>query len=119
MRTLSTTLFAVAFAHIAYAADLPSKAPSAPAAVAPNWTGFYVGLNFGYGWSPDRAAAISGNTPASQNLLDFSPGVNPFGLKVCLVPLTRFALLDRTPSRRVGLPGAALRCCPTSGFLIA
>lgn len=36
-----------------HAADLPAKAPfyKAPAAIAPSWTGFYAGLNAGYGWS--------------------------------------------------------------------
>src|SRR6476469_718642 len=37
----------------ASAADLPTKAPPyiAPVAVAPNWSGYYVGLNAGGVWS--------------------------------------------------------------------
>jgi outer membrane immunogenic protein len=36
----------------AFAADLPTKkAPPAPPAPAPIWTGFYAGLNFGGGWN--------------------------------------------------------------------
>jgi outer membrane immunogenic protein len=36
----------------ALAADLPAKAPvyKAPAVVVPDWTGFYAGINGGYGW---------------------------------------------------------------------
>jgi len=39
------------FAQAASAADMPTKAPilKAPAAVATNWTGFYVNGGFGYG----------------------------------------------------------------------
>ena len=41
------------------AADLPVKAPPAltPAAiVAPNWTGFYVGVNAGYAWGQNATS---------------------------------------------------------------
>jgi outer membrane immunogenic protein len=34
----------------ASAADLPMKAPPAPVAMVYSWTGFYVGVNGGYGW---------------------------------------------------------------------
>jgi outer membrane immunogenic protein len=39
----------------AYAADMPTKAPvyKAPPQAALSWTGFYAGLQAGYGWSPD------------------------------------------------------------------
>ena len=47
----------------AFAADLPSR-KSAPVLVAPapimTWTGFYVGLNAGYGWSADPSTRLTG-----------------------------------------------------------
>ena len=46
---LAATL-AVTATSAAVAADLPVKAP-APVAVAATWTGFYAGLNAGYGWA--------------------------------------------------------------------
>jgi outer membrane immunogenic protein len=39
-----------ALAAPAFAADMPLKAPPAPVAPAPLWTGFYLGLNAGYSW---------------------------------------------------------------------
>jgi outer membrane immunogenic protein len=47
----ATILFALTAA--AGAADLPMRPAPAPIAVAPlfTWTGFYVGVNAGYGWS--------------------------------------------------------------------
>lgn len=49
---LLATVAAIGFASIASAADMPVKAH--PMVVAPyNWTGFYVGVNGGYGWSSD------------------------------------------------------------------
>ena len=42
------------FGASAFAADMPTKAPPADAPIAPppyNWSGFYVGTNFGGGWT--------------------------------------------------------------------
>jgi hypothetical protein len=41
------------FGVSAFAADMPTKAPpaSTPIAVPFNWSGFYVGTNFGGGWT--------------------------------------------------------------------
>ena len=58
MRTLSSALGAalalVTVSTAAFAADMPARTyTKAPAIMAPamyNWTGFYVGLNGGYGW---------------------------------------------------------------------
>jgi outer membrane immunogenic protein len=44
-------LLAVAMASPSFAADLPRPAYKAPLYVAPfSWSGFYVGINGGYGW---------------------------------------------------------------------
>ena len=40
----------------ALAADMPGEAPPAAEPV-PNWTGFYIGTNGGYGWSKDSTTA--------------------------------------------------------------
>ncbi len=49
----------------AQAADLPAPTYKAPAYVAPvpifSWTGFYVGLNGGYGWGKSNWSGSGGN----------------------------------------------------------
>lgn len=47
-------------AGAASAADLPATAYKAPPMVAPafDWTGFYIGANFGYGWGRDTISAF-------------------------------------------------------------
>ena len=52
---------AVALTSAAMAADIPLKAP-APAYYAPafSWTGFYAGINAGYGWSNSFADNAKG-----------------------------------------------------------
>ena len=48
---------AVAFTQIAAAADMPVKAPVAPVpAPIYGWTGFYVGVHAGWGWSSSTVA---------------------------------------------------------------
>jgi outer membrane immunogenic protein len=61
----------VGLASVAYAADLPTKAPvyKAPVAVAPSWTGFYIGANFGGGWG-SRNVNYSPNDPGSVALFN-------------------------------------------------
>src|SRR3954467_3783737 len=46
----------------AHSADLP-RSYKAPVYVAPvyNWTGFYVGINGGYGWGQSKWAGTGGN----------------------------------------------------------
>jgi outer membrane immunogenic protein len=68
----------VGFASMASATDLPVKAPmytKAPV-MAPmyNWTGFYVGANFGYSWGSQDTSLVSGGATL------FSEGVHPEGV---------------------------------------
>ena len=70
----SVALLALAAAGPAVAADVPVKAPvykAAPAAVmaAYNWTGFYAGVNAGYGWG-DPSFNLTGDNEAGQNLVN-------------------------------------------------
>ncbi|HET7848583.1 MAG TPA: outer membrane beta-barrel protein [Pseudolabrys sp.] len=56
LATLVAALVGLGATQLAWAADMPVKAPitKAPAAVAPAWTGFYVNGGFGYGmWTAD------------------------------------------------------------------
>ncbi|MGB7020000.1 MAG: porin family protein, partial [Xanthobacteraceae bacterium] len=53
-RLLLASIVAIGlFGASAFAADLPTKAPPYTAAVAPsyNWSGLYVGANFGGAWT--------------------------------------------------------------------
>ena len=68
---------AVLSAQLAFAADLPTKAPMAPAPMMPpvyNWTGFYIGGQVGGGWAHDTITHVDGGAlfPAGfvQNSLD-------------------------------------------------
>ena len=67
----------------AIAADLPMKAPApalTPAAVVHNWTGFYVGINGGYGWADHNWTYVAGgvtvNHTASGGLIGGTIGGN-------------------------------------------
>src|SRR5664279_372777 len=56
----------IGFASVASAADMPVKAAPMVAPVAAyNWTGFYVGVNGGYG-EGNRSATFTPNDPLVQ-----------------------------------------------------
>ena len=85
IKIFTSALLASTVAGSAFAADLPSR--RAPVVVAPapimTWTGFYAGLNAGYGWSnTNRANTYLGpeNVPAFEALL--APGAVPSSLPV-------------------------------------
>lgn len=69
MRRFVLALAALGFvsSQAALAADLPTRtvAPVAPAVLPTTWTGFYAGLNLGYGW-----ANVGGDNGFSNNNLD-------------------------------------------------
>jgi opacity protein-like surface antigen len=49
---VSTALVALSVAASVHAADIPTKAPPAPVSAPPyNWSGFYIGANFGGAWT--------------------------------------------------------------------
>ena len=67
---LAVTAITLGFGQIVSAADLPVKAPVAPVA-APDWTGFYIGLNTG---------GSIGTGSASQNAAFNSAAIGANGL---------------------------------------
>lgn len=76
---------AVAGTTAARAADLPARTPApvykAPAALPYNWSGFYLGLNGGYGWgrsswSDPTVGADSGSFNTSGGLIGGQMGYN-------------------------------------------
>jgi len=56
-------LMAVSMASPSFAADLPRPAYKAPMYVAPfSWTGFYIGINGGYGWGKTNWSNVFGSS---------------------------------------------------------
>jgi outer membrane immunogenic protein len=61
----------------ALAADMPMKAPSTPAP-AYSWTGFYIGVNAGWGWDVTQFQYnVTGATPATASSGGL-PAASPF-----------------------------------------
>lgn len=73
---------ALALTAPALAADLPYKAP-APAYYAPqfSWTGFYAGINGGYGWSDSFADKAKGGIYGGQLGYNWQIGSFVLGLE--------------------------------------
>ena len=74
-------LLAAAMALPAFAADFPQPAFKAPYAAPWNWTGFYVGINGGYGWGKSSwtdpvAATTTGDFNVSGALAGGTIGYN-------------------------------------------
>src|SRR5262245_3457196 len=65
--------FSVTAAASVFAADMPVKAPVAPAAIPYSWTGFYVGANVGYSWGRAETDFVLPNL-AAFGLRTFSQG---------------------------------------------
>src|SRR5665647_2068152 len=61
--TVGAGLLAAAMVSPSFAADLPRPAYKAPIYVAPfSWSGFYVGINGGYGWGKSSWSNAVANT---------------------------------------------------------
>ena len=73
-------LLAAMMAAPSFAADLPRPAYKAPVYVAPfSWTGFYIGINGGYGWGTTNwtnALATTGNFDVKGWLVGGTLGYN-------------------------------------------
>jgi outer membrane immunogenic protein len=72
---------AVLSAQLAFAADLPTKAPMAPAPMMPpvyNWTGFYIGGQVGGGWAKDTVTHVDGGANFPAGFVQGS--INPSGI---------------------------------------
>jgi len=73
-------LMAAAMATPSLAADLPRPAFKSPVFVAPfSWSGFYVGINGGYGWGTSNwsnALSTTGNFKTTGGLVGGTAGYN-------------------------------------------
>ena len=79
-RVLLTTISLLAFtATAALAADLPRRMPAKAPAMVPvgyNWTGFYLGINGGYGWGRSSWDAFATSTDVSGGMAGLTAGYN-------------------------------------------
>ena len=79
--TLCAGLLVLAVATPSFAADLPRqayKAPPQPYIIPFSWTGFYVGINGGYGWAKSdwSSSATAGSTKPKGALAGGTIGYN-------------------------------------------
>lgn len=86
-RLLMAAAAVLSVVQTASGADLPLKAAPAPVVVAPNWTGFYIGINAGYAWGYD-----TGDNTFGPTALGFATGPCTAGCSFSqAVPLNSFA----------------------------
>ena len=80
-KLLLATVALATLSGSAFAADLPTKkAPPAPPAPAPIWTGFYAGVNFGGGWNTNTGpSTITYADPINGGLTTKTKGSDGFG----------------------------------------
>ena len=93
-RWLLGTAVALAMAAPATAADLPSRGPitKAPPPVAPigyNWTGCYVGVNGGYGWSNGNTRYQNDPNAPNADPINFVPNPSGFPMTYLSAPQPR------------------------------
>jgi outer membrane immunogenic protein len=67
---LGATALSVASAHVATAADMPTKAPVYAPVAMYNWTGFYVGGQAGGGWYSSQTTIVAGGTNFPAGFVD-------------------------------------------------
>jgi len=101
---VSTTLVG---ATSAFAADLPVKAPPMAVDTVYNWTGFYVGVNAGYGWANSEIDPAGTNTFCNPLLGGCGPGVFPGGIPAD-VASARAVPPAISPNARGGLVGGTI-----------
>jgi outer membrane immunogenic protein len=79
MKTIIIAGLLSAVAGSALAADMPNRMPTkaVPYSAVFNWSGFYAGLNGGYGWTSSRSGAVGGG----QIGYNWQTGVWVYGLE--------------------------------------
>jgi outer membrane immunogenic protein len=79
-RVLLTTIALIASAAtVAVAADLPRAMPAKAPAFVPvgyNWTGFYIGINGGYGWGRSNWSGFASNADPRGGMVGGTVGYN-------------------------------------------
>src|SRR3954466_13943501 len=76
---LTTTALLAVAATTAVAADLPRAMPAKAPAYVPvgyNWTGFYVGINGGYGWGRSRWSSFGASADPAGGMIGGTVGYN-------------------------------------------
>lgn len=75
---IGAVLLGLGLATSASAADLPRKAPAYVAPIGFNWTGFYAGVNAGYGWADSSLGDADGFVGGGQIGYNWQAAGSPF-----------------------------------------